>query len=567
MCKARRSRIYITFIPDKLKNKIDLILPSFLVFLLIIPVINLFTPGLPVTHDGREHLLRIASFYSSLVEGNIIPRWAGNLNWGYGHPVFIFFYPLPYYLASAFHFLGFSFIDSHKLVFVSSFILSGFFMYLWIKEVFGRQAAFVSALVYSFAPYRFVDIFVRGAIGECLAFVWLPLICYFISKFVRLKTLKYAAGLSLSIALLILSHNALSLMFLIFIGLYQLYQVLSVSKKLPLLVSFVLLNANALLLSAFFWLPALFEAKYTLQDIVTNKSITGFEPLGRLIWSSWNFGGSGVFSVQVGPVQWICMLLAPFAIWFFRKHKDSIWLFAAFVYLIFIFSVIMILPIAKPFYLATPFVQKFQFAWRFLSLAIICPAVFAGAIIFLVSKVKKRYSSWLVGLIVALSLILNRSYWAVNGYVEKIIPEPLGVQETTTNDTGESSPIWSIRRMENFPKAPLEIIEGRAEVTPIFRNSTRHLYRIKAQTDLKVLENTLYFPGWTLSANGEQIEPEFQNPDFRGLITFSLDRGEYDVELNFRETRLRKMANMLSVFGLFFTILLVLVKGRKIKYL
>ena len=92
----------------------------FFLFLIIlisaVPLIDLFKSGLPLTHDGQDHVARIANFYQNLSEGNIIPRWAGNLNWGYGHPILEFLYPLLSYLASFFHFFGFTFVDSVKLL-------------------------------------------------------------------------------------------------------------------------------------------------------------------------------------------------------------------------------------------------------------------------------------------------------------------------------------------------------------------------------------------------------------------------------------------------------------------
>src|SRR3990167_7437139 len=96
----------------------------FLVFISIVPLVALLHPGLPITHDGQDHVARIANFYQSLSEGNIIPRWAENLNWGYGHPILMFLYPLPSYATSLFHLLGFSLVDSVKLVFAVAFIAS-----------------------------------------------------------------------------------------------------------------------------------------------------------------------------------------------------------------------------------------------------------------------------------------------------------------------------------------------------------------------------------------------------------------------------------------------------------
>lgn len=150
-----------------------------------IPLLPLLHPGLPVTHDGQDHVARIANFYQSLSEGNIIPRWAGNLNWGYGHPILMFLYPLPSYLSSLFHFLGFSFVDSIKITFGLSYILSGVAMFLWIRNVFGEKAGVLAGILYMYAPYRFVDLYVRGAIGEHVAFLFAPLVFYFIFKISR----------------------------------------------------------------------------------------------------------------------------------------------------------------------------------------------------------------------------------------------------------------------------------------------------------------------------------------------------------------------------------------------
>ncbi|MDP3941478.1 MAG: hypothetical protein Q8Q49_04185, partial [bacterium] len=152
----------------------------YLILLIVIsclPLLSFLNPGLPDTHDGVDHVARIANFYQSFSEGNLLPRWAGNLNWGYGHPVLMFLYPLPSYLASMFHFLGASFVDSTKLVFVFSFLASGVGMFLWLTSFTNRRAAFLGALAYSFGPYRFVDMYVRGAIGEHVAFIFPPLIC------------------------------------------------------------------------------------------------------------------------------------------------------------------------------------------------------------------------------------------------------------------------------------------------------------------------------------------------------------------------------------------------------
>lgn len=191
---------------------------SFLLPLLILislfPLKDLLFPGAYQSHDIIEHVARLASFYESLSQNNPIPRWGGNLNYTYGHPVIMFLYPLTNYLGSFLHFLGFNIINSIKILFGLSYIASGVFMYLWIKRLWGQKVGFVAAIFYLFAPYRFVDLYVHAALGEHLAFVFIPLACWMLTELIKTQKKKYLVLSSASIALLILSHNAISLMFI-----------------------------------------------------------------------------------------------------------------------------------------------------------------------------------------------------------------------------------------------------------------------------------------------------------------------------------------------------------------
>ena len=202
----------------------------------IIPVVSLLHGGLPITHDGKDQVARIANFYINLKDGNLIPRWAPNLNWGYGHPILEFLYPLPSYLASFFHFFGLSFIDSAKVVFALGMILSLIFMYMWLSLFLGEFPALFGAILYVYAPYRFIDLYVRGDIGENLAFVFMPLTLYFIYKLYKSNNYKFLVPGGISLAFLILAHNAVALMFIPFIIFYCFYLII-ISKDKKFLIS------------------------------------------------------------------------------------------------------------------------------------------------------------------------------------------------------------------------------------------------------------------------------------------------------------------------------------------
>jgi hypothetical protein len=205
--------------------------------------------------------------------------------------------------------------------------------------------------------------------------------------------------------------------------------------------------------------------------------------------------------------------------------------------------------------------QKFQFPWRFLSVS-----VFAAAVLGAVAMdhiLRKKI------LLVACCLLLVAStvhMWKPKGYQVKPDNFYSGVYAGTT-DTGESAPIWSVRFMEHTAKAPAEVISGNSTIVPLTRTTTLHEYAISAATPSRILDNTLYFPGWKIYVDGVIVATQFQDPDYRGLMTFQLPAGDHTVKIIFEDTRLRTIANLISAisFGMIgVSILVALIWRRKI---
>ena len=146
-------------------------------------------------------------------------------------------------------------------------------------------------------------------------------------------------------------------------------------------------------------------------------------------------------------------------------------------------------------------------------------------------------------------MMVTGQMWRAKGYV--VHPESYysSIYEGTT-DTGESSPIWSVRFMERRPKEMLEVISGEATYTAQRRTTTRHEYRVHAATKARLLENTLYFPGWKVLVDGKQVPLEFQDPEHRGLMTFWIEPGSHEIIVRFDESAIRMVADMVSLVGL-----------------
>ena len=527
------------------------IITSPILWLLVIsiaPLIAMFVPGLPITHDGQDHVARIANFYKSLSEGNLIPRWAANVNWGYGHPILMFLYPLPSYVASLFHCLGLSFVDSTKSVFVLAYSASGLAMYLWMNAAFGKRAGFIGSVLYLFAPYRFVDLYVRGAIGEHMAFVFPPLILFFLYKLTKKNTVWNGIGLAVSMACFILSHNAILLMFLPVIGLYLIYLFFFDAKKsirfLFCSVYYVLLGFG---LSAFFLVPAFFEGKYTLRDIVTaGEAMQRFVPPMMFLYSPWNYGGGDQLTKMIGLGQWIGIIGS---IILFIKTKDKKKkIFLGTLGGVFICSLFIMTNWSGFIWTAITLLQKFQFPWRFLSLSVFLSAVLGGVAIASIKMRSKTVEAVVVGIFCLCVILSTVRMWQPKGYQIKDEHFYSGVYLSTT-DTGESSPIWSVRFMEHVYDDPMDIIDGVATITEIRRTTTTHEYEVDVTKATRFVENTVYFPGWNVYVDGKKTPIEFQDQNYRGLVTFYVAEGKHTIRFQFEDTKLRVVANIISIIS------------------
>ncbi|MDO8659090.1 MAG: 6-pyruvoyl-tetrahydropterin synthase-related protein [Candidatus Parcubacteria bacterium] len=522
----------------------------FIVLILVsfIPLFDLFKPGLPLTHDGQDHVARIANFYQNLSEGNIIPRWAGNLNWGYGHPILEFLYPLPSYFASLFHFLGFSLVDATKLVFGVSFVLSALAMYVFVRELLkDEKAALLAGLLYVIAPYRFVDLYVRGAIGEHVAFIFPPLIFYFLTKLSKNYSYRYVLGGSFSLAGLILSHNAIALMFFPLIALYIFYLFFQCFNKKYFISNILCLIFFGFGLSAFFWIPAFMEGKYTLRNIVTSggEYLISFVAWKDFFFGLWSYGGTLVLSKQIGIIHWVGVIGSVIATYHLYKKQNKLWLMCLGSFIILGITLFLMTSSSNPVWQVITILQKFQFPWRFLSVAVFLSALMGGILLFVIPN---KYKNMSLLILVACLLFVNKDSWHAQSFLQKEEDFYSGIYNGTT-DTGESAPIWSIRFMEKRPKSKTEIIDGRGKVTEIKRKIISREYNVTSLNGVRILENTLYFPGWTVLVDRKPVNIEFQDQNHRGLMTFNVNRGEHLVNIIFKETKIRLFSDIASTLS------------------
>lgn len=134
----------------------------------------------PFAHDLGYHLNRINEIANGLnIKTFPVLIHSGLIeNLGYGNGLFypqLFMY-IPALLVAKCDMLV---IPAYKLFLLIITFFTFLSMYISAKGIFkNKHIAWIASLLYIFSLYRLTDIYVRGAIGEILAFVFNPLILY-----------------------------------------------------------------------------------------------------------------------------------------------------------------------------------------------------------------------------------------------------------------------------------------------------------------------------------------------------------------------------------------------------
>ena len=128
---------------------------------------------------------------------------------------------MPYLVTSLVIALGGGLVFLQNL-YAREFLLSGIFMYMFALRFFKHEGkAFITTVLYQFAPFHLVDLVVRGDIAEGYALAFLPLVLFGLQRGFEEKNTRYNILLTVfAVTLLITSHNAISLVFFIVAVLY-----------------------------------------------------------------------------------------------------------------------------------------------------------------------------------------------------------------------------------------------------------------------------------------------------------------------------------------------------------
>lgn len=485
-----------------------------LIFIIVLSLPALFPlsrEGFFQSDDGEWMVIRFSSFHEELSNGQLPVRFLGRLNYGYGYPVANFLYPGFMYLAEPIHLVGFGFVDSVKILLGISMLCSSIFSYLWLSKIFPRIPSTIGALVYWYVPYHFYDLYRRGSVGEILALTIVPFILW---QFER-KSILWS---SLGVALLLLSHNTLAVLFLPIIFAYALVNAIKKKDTRTLIYRYISILVFGLGLSAFFWLPALFELKYT---IFSNTEVSNF----KNYFSNFQLIGLSSFVVYAVSLVFI----------FKKKFKDKK---ATFFLIVGALSIFLSLPISHFLWNILP-VSFIQFPFRLLSVVVVSASFLTAFCINNFKGSKAYVASFIFAVIFVFSVF---PYARPTEYFDK--PDSFySTNEDTTTVQNEYMPKW----VKEFPRErPKEIVETEGQIKDLIPKSSSISFVHSAEIEEKVIINKVYFPGWEVKIDGNRTHINYEK---NGLIQFIIPKGEHKVEAKFGETKLRIFADAASVLS------------------
>lgn len=557
----------ILFIYNKiLKKKINY--PILTIIFSILPTISIFRKGVYESGDFSLHIYRSIDFYNSLKEGIIFPSWAANLNGGFGYPLFIFNYTLPYYPISLFHELGFSFIASMKIFLILSFILSGITMYFASKSITkSSKGAFSASIIYLYFPYHLIDLHFRVAIGEVMAFTLLPLLFYFVHK-MSLETRKINIVLfGIFFSLCFLAHQATTIFTLIPLVIFALFS-FSLNKinfKLKL-VNFTSGIFLGIILSFYSWYPHFWLTVHTNAHLLS-KSIVDFVNIKELLFSPWRLGflfqgPGGELSFLIGYTQIFILIFAIYKLIKNKKKNKELLIWTACCLLI----IFLMTPQSYLFWKYNPLLNFAQFSYRFLLPLSLSISFLSGIII---SKhIKSNFIFTVIIFLTVSSTILN---WGNRRTIPEIDDRSLFQNQSLSTSTGEglieaSSKWWTGENLWITPisNKNIEPLNEGVEINESFRSTTSHEYLIKSKDVSTIRENTQYFPGWKAYVNNSEVKIDYQNASSPGKILIEVPRGLTFLEIKYEDVNELKLLKQISAIGYLLCLGFILINLVKI---
>jgi hypothetical protein len=439
------------------------------------------------------------------------------------------------------------------------------------------------------APYRLVDIFVRHALAEHCAFIWLPLIVWGTERFVsKSSRIGFVTG-ALASAALIFTHNIMALIGLpVCVAVGWAFASLKGGILSPkALAAACGVAALGVGLTTVFWWPAISGRALTYADV---SLTTGYYDFHRHFvegWQfldlHWNFAiSSGDVSNQM-PLQIglphlfaglgaLLMLLGRWQGEGDIGRRRVMWSVVGLCLMS--IGAFMCCRWSQLIWESLPLVRYVQFPWRFLCLVVFGSAMCATALFdrFAATSERAGTIASLVGLVVIIAAyfpyysqarffvgdsrarsLVRVSAAEMDGLQSAGLLIPFGLSTTTAelremHERATSSDDFLPREVKEKPtQAPTEMVHaemGRVvESARLHHNHYRARLQMSAPGKAQLLQ--FWFPGWQATVDGLPSGTAPTGP--QAVVSCDVPAGDHVVEFGYRGLPQRRIGVIVSI--------------------
>jgi hypothetical protein len=591
-------------------SRIDILIAIYLVGLVMVTSWTLFRPAFFRVHD-YVHGARIAELTRSAQAGHLPVRWTENFGYGYGMPLFEFYAPLPYYIGGLVYWLTNDLVFASKLLFFIPNLGAVVGSYLLGRELYGRKGGVLVAAAYTLAPYRAVNLFVRGAVSESWGMMAMPFALWagiaFLrslsntSKNVTIKMIWQRSWwvLVASLVVLFLSHNLSTLMYVPVSGVFLLlvtWQTASHNLQKTVFLYLRLLSAYlvAIGLSAFYLIPALIEKDFTIISSILSGYFYfthHFLYIRQFFNATWGYGGSawgpedGIsFFLGYGQLLGLaisCSLVAWYFLNFVLKKKSKplttqLSLFKQKVMVthhfqlfglalcIMVGALFLTLLKSELLWKTLPLISYIQFPWRWLSIAVLFLSLVVGYGAILI-KNKRTLMIGVIGL--SMLTLHNVQYFRPESFLGRnedyYYSDPSLIRREMSGVLPDYIPVdlklaILAKPEEATQGAWLPVNAEGNVVTPATQAQSKlltvavnrphqKLVDVELQTDTPLEFAVAAYPGWKAEIDGK---PANTTQSSTGLVTVPTPAGKHSVGIYFGSTPVRSLSDALSLLTL-----------------
>ncbi len=160
-----------------LKNKKEIIYFGILIAAGLLISAPSFYEGVLSGHDVAFHYGRLYGIRDGLLNGELFVKMQQNWLNGHGYIIGAFYGDYLLYIPAALNILGMEMEAAYQTFWLIINLVTLFIAYFCFKEIFkSPQIAVIGSIIYGCNIYRLMDMYIRHAVGEYCAFIFLPLV-------------------------------------------------------------------------------------------------------------------------------------------------------------------------------------------------------------------------------------------------------------------------------------------------------------------------------------------------------------------------------------------------------